>query len=59
MKKVSSFKTYSIYAFFALGVLFTGCKKDDDEVVPQKVIEEEVITDVKLIFTNDIPFFIN
>ena len=34
-------------------IIFTGCKKDDDEVVPDKENEEEVITDVKLIFTND------
>lgn len=42
-------KKYSIYAILILGVIFTGCD-DDDEPEPEN--EEEVITDVKLIFTN-------
>ena len=52
MKKVNYFKKYSLYGFLMAGVLFTGCDKDDDEVVPEEENEEEVITDVKLIFTN-------
>lgn len=46
-------KKYSVYALLLTGVLFTSCKKDDDEVAPETENEEEVITDVKLIFTND------
>lgn len=41
------------FAFFALlfaGIILTGC---DDDDVPDMEPEEEVITDVRLIFTND------
>ena len=53
MKKVNYFKKYSVYALLAASMLFTACNKDKDEVVPEEENEEEVITDVKLIFTND------
>lgn len=41
---------YAAYSFIAVGMLFTGCQEDDD--IPVIENEEEVITDVKLIFTN-------
>lgn len=44
------FKKYTLYALLAVGVLFTGCD-DDDAPEPENL--PEVITDVKLIFTND------
>ncbi|HAS47516.1 MAG TPA: GTP cyclohydrolase [Microscillaceae bacterium] len=50
MKTVDYFKKYSIYALLLVGVLFIGCTKDDDDPAPEN--ELEVITDVKLIFTN-------
>lgn len=54
MKKVNYFKKYSLYTLLAAGVLLTGCSKDDDPVTPPaEENEEEVITGVKLIFTND------
>ena len=51
MKKVVTiFKTVSLFAI-TLAVLTTaGCKKDEDP--PKEENEEEVITDLKLIFTN-------
>jgi len=53
MKKVNYFKKYSMYTLLAAGILFTGCKKkDNDEDVPEPENELEVITDVKLVFTN-------
>ena len=52
MKIMNQFKKYSIYCVLMASVLFTGCKKDDD-VAPDEENEEEVITDVKLIFTNN------
>lgn len=51
MKKMN-LKKISIYTLLSASILFTACKKDDDEVVPQAENEQEVITDVKLIFTN-------
>ncbi|MEM6965003.1 MAG: GTP cyclohydrolase [Bacteroidota bacterium] len=50
MKVFNYFKKYSLLAFFAVGILVTGCGDDD---APDDVNEVEVITDVKLIFTND------
>lgn len=46
------FKKYTMYTLLAAGIIFAGCKKDKDDVVPEPENEEEVITDVKLIFTN-------
>lgn len=53
MKKIDFFKKYSLYALLATTTLFTNCTKNDDEVVPEKENELEIITDVKLIFTNN------
>lgn len=53
MKKVNYLKKYSVYALLAAGLLFTSCDKDKDDEVPEPENEEEVITDVKLIFTNE------
>lgn len=50
MSTINYFKKYSIYALLAVGIIFTGCKKDEDTPAPEN--ELEVITDVKLIFTN-------
>jgi hypothetical protein len=51
MKKVNCLKNYCFYILLAIGLLFTGCSEDDEAPEPEN--EEEVITDVKLIFTND------
>lgn len=51
MKKVNELKRYSLYVLMALVVIFTGCSKDDEAPEPEN--EEEIITDVKLIFTNN------
>ncbi len=52
MKKVKYFKKYGVYAVLSMSVALSSCKKD--EVEPPKVEnEEEVITDIKLIFTNN------
>ena len=45
-------KRYSLIVFALAGLVLTGCKKDDTEV-PEAENDEEVITDVKLIFTNN------
>lgn len=50
--KTINFKKITIYTLLSASMLFTACKKDDDEVVPAVENEQEVITDVKLIFTN-------
>ncbi|NME68543.1 GTP cyclohydrolase [Flammeovirga aprica] len=50
MKTINFFKKYSLVALLASGCLFTSC--DKDEVVPEEENELEVITDVKLVFTN-------
>lgn len=42
---------FSLMAILLSALVMTGCK-DDDDVVPEAENEEEVITDVKLIFTN-------
>jgi hypothetical protein len=44
-------KKNSLVALFLAAIFITGCKKDDDSV-PAEENELEVITDVKLIFTN-------
>lgn len=50
MKTINYFKKYSIYALLLVGIMFTGCKKD--EAAPEPENEPETITDVKLVFTN-------
>jgi len=49
MKLFNNFKKYSLLAFLATSILMTGCNDDEE---PEVVNELEVITDVKLIFTN-------
>lgn len=49
MKVFNYFNKFFLLAFLAVGILMTGCKDDD---VPDEEPELEVITDVKLIFTN-------
>lgn len=53
MKTKNTLK-YSLVAVFIFAITLTGCKKDKDlPIVPPAVENEmEVITDVKLIFTN-------
>ena len=60
MKTINNIKKYGSVAIFA-AVIMTGCSKDDDPVTPvvtpavtapAEENELEVITDVKLIFTN-------
>lgn len=53
MKTMNKFKKYTMIPLVAIAVLITGCEKEEDEI-PQKENEEEVITNVKLIFTNNI-----
>jgi len=50
MKSVNYLKRYSLYTFLLAAILFTGCGDDD---APEPENELEVITDIKLIFTND------
>ncbi|KXX69954.1 hypothetical protein [Flammeovirga sp. SJP92] len=50
MKTINFFKKYSLVALLLSGCFFTSCDKDDD--VPEPENELEVITDVKLVFTN-------
>lgn len=51
MKMLDKFKKLGIFTLLLTSVIFTSCNKDDD-TVPEEENEEEVITDVKLIFTN-------
>lgn len=51
MRTLNYFTKYVFYALLASALLVTGCSDDDDD--PEPVNEEEVITDLKLIFTND------
>lgn len=51
MKTINKFKIYSLTALLFMGVTLTNCSDDDDAPAPEN--EVEVITDVKLIFTND------
>lgn len=50
MKKLDFLKRLSLYVFLTLGIIFTGCSDDDD--APAAENNPEVITDVKLTFTN-------
>ncbi|MGD1844609.1 MAG: GTP cyclohydrolase, partial [Salibacteraceae bacterium] len=45
-------RNYALIALMASSVVLTSCGDDDDDDVPEPVNEVEVITDVKLIFTN-------
>ena len=51
MKVIDYLKKYSFYALLAAGIFITGC--NDDDAAPEEENELEVITNVKLIFTND------
>jgi hypothetical protein len=51
MRILKQFRSYSILMVLFASIAITGCKKEDD-IVPEEENEEEVITDVKLIFTN-------
>ncbi|MEM9546337.1 MAG: GTP cyclohydrolase [Bacteroidota bacterium] len=50
MKVLENVKNYSLIMFLALGILVVGCGDDDE--APEEENTPEVITDVKLIFTN-------
>lgn len=50
MKMMKRIKKYGIIPMLAAAVLLTGCSEEDE--VPEEEHEHEVITDVKLIFTN-------
>ena len=54
MKNLNVFGKYSLYFLLISGLFVTSCKKDDDDATdtPAEENEEEVITDVTLIFTN-------
>lgn len=52
MKTVDFFKKYSVYTLLVIGLLFTSCSNDDDNMTPPEESETEVITNVELIFTN-------
>ena len=54
---MNKFRKYSLLVILITAASLTGCKDDDDDVTPAVTAppmenEEEVITDVKLIFTN-------
>jgi hypothetical protein len=53
MRRFNLFTRTSLYALALAGLTFTSCKKDDDDAVPAEENELEVITDIKLIFTNN------
>lgn len=55
MNTLSKFKNYGLAGMCAAAITISGCKKDEDlpVVPPAEENELEVITDVKLIFTND------
>ena len=50
MNTLNKIKNYLMLAMVATTLIFTGCKKDD--VDPDHEHEGEIITDVKLVFTN-------
>tara|TARA_Y100001954_G_scaffold130429_1_gene139439 strand:- start:911 stop:1528 length:618 start_codon:yes stop_codon:yes gene_type:complete len=50
MNTLNKIKNYLMLAMVATSLIFTGCKKDD--VDPDHEHEGEIITDVKLVFTN-------
>lgn len=51
MRILKQIRSYSILMVLFASIAITGCKKEDD-IVPEEENELEVITDVKLIFTN-------
>ena len=51
MKLLKYFRKPGLYILLTAGLLMTGCGEDDEVPEPENVLE--VITDVKLIFTND------
>lgn len=51
MKLANVFQKYGLFVLLAASASIVGCSKDDDDV-PEKENEVEVITDVKLVFTN-------
>ena len=53
MKHLNLFTKSSLFALALTCLTFTSCKKDDDDAVPAEENELEVITDIKLIFTNN------
>ncbi|MFT6036952.1 MAG: hypothetical protein ACI9XJ_002540 [Marivirga sp.] len=50
MISLNGLRKNSLFALVMLASIFTACK--EDEVVPEEENEEEIITDIKLIFTN-------
>jgi len=50
MNTLNKIKSYLMLAMVGTSLIFTGCKKDD--VDPDHEHEGEIITDVKLVFTN-------
>ena len=50
MKTIENLKTYGLIAILFLGITLTSCNNDDDEI-PDAENHEEIITNVKLIFT--------
>lgn len=44
-------KHYSLLVFSVAAITITGCQKED-EIAPEAENDEEIITDIKLIFTN-------
>ena len=51
MNKMNKFRKYGMIPVLAASVLLTGCEKEPEEV-PEEEHDHEVITDVKLVFTN-------
>ena len=52
MKTMKTIRQIGMLPVIATAILLTGCAKEEEEV-PEEEHEMEVITDVKLIFTND------
>ncbi|MEM7037872.1 MAG: GTP cyclohydrolase [Bacteroidota bacterium] len=50
MNRMNTLRRFGLFALMAAVLTVTGCKKDDD--APDEENEVEVITDVKLVFTN-------
>lgn len=51
-KIIGAFKQHSLTAMLIAAMVMTGCDKDKDEEEPPVENEEEIITDVTLVFTN-------
>tara|TARA_B100000780_G_C21098491_1_gene443183 strand:- start:341 stop:964 length:624 start_codon:yes stop_codon:yes gene_type:complete len=52
MKNLFKLQKFSLYFLLLSGLAITSCNNDDDDDVPAVENEEEVITDVTLVFTN-------